>query len=107
MPFLQGESLFNDEYRVKSDKRDNFHVEMATLVGGAWKLKKINPQPFGIHTAVVDSWGKLIRENEETGSRYFYFAKGDLLEKRISISKSEILKDKRLLKLYNMLPKEP
>ena len=65
-----------------ADRRPDFEVRLATLVGGAWKLKRKSPLAFGRHTGLISRRGKLIREDEETGMRFLTFRSGDRLEER-------------------------
>lgn len=85
LPRLEGKSLFSLRGDALSDKRPDFRVSLATLVGGAWKMKRRTHLPFGIHTGVITSRGKLIYEAEENGTRFFFFRADDKIERRIPI----------------------
>ena len=67
-------------------------------------MKRNTPEPFGIHTGVIDSNGKLIFENEETGSRYLYFSNNDKIEKRTEI---DIKSDKLHNNIKELIKKLP
>ncbi|MDH5656977.1 MAG: sulfatase-like hydrolase/transferase, partial [Spirochaetia bacterium] len=124
MDFLEGSPLFkkssvqgpddsiefhseNYIYEPYHDNRSEYIFKMATVVGGAWKMKRNSHKAFGIHTAVITHEGKLIREDEENGLRYFYFPPGYRIEKRLEVNPLSEAPSSPVRKLYSLLPEGP
>jgi len=101
--YLQGESLFNENLQPLTDNRDGFQIEIGTVVGSAWKEKKEGFDPFGYHVGIINNQGKLIKEQEEIGTRFFYFPSNDKLEKRVKLDMKKNLSETN----KNMVAKLP
>ncbi|MES0488597.1 MAG: sulfatase [Leptospirales bacterium] len=104
---LKGESLFHVNLTPLTDKREDFMLPVFTIVGSAWKLKRTNGLPFGLHSAVITPYGKLVKENEETGVRYMFFEFGDKIEKREFYDIEHPGLSESIQRLKKLLPTEP
>ena len=104
---LKGESLFNKDLSPLENERGDFVLPVFTLVGSAWKLKQTTGLPFGLHSAVITPYGKLVKENEETGVRYMFFEFGDKVEKREFYDIEHPGLSESIQKLKKLLPVEP
>jgi arylsulfatase A-like enzyme len=105
--YFQGENLFKNDLKPKFGPRKNFEIHLATIVGGAWKMKRATPEPFGYHTGIITEKDKLIREDEEIGKRYFYYKNSDIKEERLAINPDDENLPERVKKLLKSLPKGP
>ena len=105
--YFQGQSLFNADRRVVTGERGDFLVKISTIVGSAWKMQRATPDPFGYHTGVISAAGKLIREEEETGTRFFYFAHPDRIETRTEIDLKDPDLPAEVKRLLPLLPEGP
>ncbi|MES0489553.1 MAG: sulfatase-like hydrolase/transferase [Leptospirales bacterium] len=104
---LVGYPLFTFDKTLNPDIPVGRSLPMATLVGSAWKMKRTTPMPFGIHTAVVNQYGKIIREMEEVGTRLLYFPPKDRVEQRIVLQPDTISFSPMLQELLQFLPTGP
>ena len=104
---IKGASLFHANLLPFRGVRDDFILPVFTIVGSAWKLKQDTGLPFGLHSAVITPYGKLVKENEETGTRYMYFKFGDKIEKREFYDIEHPGLSDSIQKLKKLLPPEP
>ena len=102
----QGRAIFRADGGL-NPVPEHFFLQQATLVGGAWKLKRRSHLAFGVHGAVVTEKGKLIFEDEENGQRYYYFPSGDSLEKRDPALIFDENTPKYLQDMRKLLPEGP